>query len=64
MHETIRAMPGHPDGESNDGVYSTPCLLIFAALQFVVITRYYAALCLAKNKNQRTLNPIQLRFLG
>jgi hypothetical protein len=39
-------------------------LLIFAALQFVVITRYYAALCLAKNKNQRTLNPIQLRFLG
>ena len=38
--------------------------LIFAALQFVVITRYYASLCLAKNKNQRTLNPIQLRFLG
>jgi hypothetical protein len=64
MHETIRAMPVHPDGESNYGVYSTRCLLIFAALQFVVITRYYAALCLAKNKNQRTLNPIQLRFLG
>jgi hypothetical protein len=38
--------------------------LIFAALQFVVITRYYASLCLAKNKNQRTLNPIQPRFLG
>ncbi|MDR4653196.1 MAG: hypothetical protein MRJ52_12530 [Nitrosomonas sp.] len=38
--------------------------LIFAALQFVVITRYYASLRLAKNKNQRTLNPIQLRFLG
>jgi hypothetical protein len=38
--------------------------LIFAALQFVVITRYYNELCLAKNKNQRTLNPIQLRFLG
>jgi hypothetical protein len=37
--------------------------LILAALQFVVITRYYAALCLAGNKNQRTLNPIQLRFL-
>jgi hypothetical protein len=37
-------------------------LLIFAALQCGVITRYYAALCLAKNKNQRTLNPIQLRF--
>jgi hypothetical protein len=38
--------------------------LIFAALQFVVITRYYAALCLAKNKNQHTLNPSQLSFLG
>ncbi|MCP5292326.1 MAG: hypothetical protein R3E36_09870 [Nitrosomonas sp.] len=38
--------------------------LIFAALQFVVITRYYASLCLAKNKNQRTSNPIQLRLLG
>ncbi|MDR4520880.1 MAG: hypothetical protein R3E36_09845 [Nitrosomonas sp.] len=38
--------------------------LIFAALQCVVITRYYASLRLAKNKNQRTLNPIQLRFLG
>jgi hypothetical protein len=38
-------------------------LLSFAALQFVVITRYYASLCLAKNKNQRTLNPIQLGFL-
>jgi hypothetical protein len=38
--------------------------LIFAALQFVVITRYYASLCLAGNGNQRTLNPIQLRFLG
>jgi hypothetical protein len=35
-----------------------------AALQFVVITRYYASLRLAKNKNQRTLNPIQPRFLG
>jgi hypothetical protein len=38
--------------------------LIYAALQFVVITRYYASLCLAKNKNQRTLNSVQLRFLG
>jgi len=38
--------------------------LIFAALQFVVITGYYASLCLAKNKNQRTLNSIQLRFSG
>jgi len=27
-------------------------LLSFAALQFVVIKRYYASLCLAKNKNQ------------
>ena len=38
--------------------------LIFAALQCVVITRYYASLRLVKNKNQRTLNPTQLRFLG
>jgi hypothetical protein len=54
----------HPDGESSYyGVYSTP-LLIFAALQFVAITRYYASLRLAGNKNPRTLNPIQLKFLG
>jgi hypothetical protein len=39
-------------------------LLIFVALQFADITRYYAALRLAGNKNQRTLNPIQLRFLS
>jgi hypothetical protein len=45
-------------------VFTACRFLIFAALQFVVITRYYALLCLAKNKNQRTLNPIQLRFLG
>jgi hypothetical protein len=38
--------------------------LIPAVLQFVVITRYYASSRLAGNKNQRTLNPIQLRFLG
>jgi len=38
--------------------------LIPAALQFVVITRYYASLRLAGHKNQRTLNPIQRRFLG
>ncbi|MDR4652139.1 MAG: hypothetical protein MRJ52_07040 [Nitrosomonas sp.] len=38
--------------------------LIPATLQFVVITRYYASLRLAGNKNQRTLNPIQLRFPG
>jgi hypothetical protein len=42
-------------------VFTARRLLIFAALQCGVITR---ALCLAKNKNQRTLNPIQLRFLG
>jgi hypothetical protein len=36
--------------------------LIFAASQFVVITRYYNELCLAGNKNQRTLNPIQPSF--
>lgn len=40
------------------------CFLIFAALQFVVITGYYASLRLAKNKKQSTLNTIQLRFLG
>jgi hypothetical protein len=45
-------------------VFTARRLLIFAALQFVVVTRYYASLCLAGNKNQRTLNPIQLRFLG
>jgi len=36
--------------------------LIFAGLQFVVITRYYGSLRLAKNKKQRALNPIQPRF--
>jgi hypothetical protein len=43
-------------------VFTARRFLIPAALQFVVITRYYASLCLAENKNQRTLNPIQLRF--
>jgi hypothetical protein len=43
-------------------VFTARRLLIFAALQFVVITRYYASLRLAENKS--TLNPIQLRFLG
>jgi hypothetical protein len=38
--------------------------LIFAGLQYVVITRYYNEWCLAENKNQRTLNPIQPRFLS
>lgn len=38
--------------------------LIPAALQFVVITCYYASLRCAGNKNQRTLNSIQPRFLG
>lgn len=37
---------------------------IFAVLQFVAITRYYALLRLAKNKQYRTLNIIQLRILG
>jgi hypothetical protein len=36
----------------------------FAALQFVVITRYTASLRLAKKKHQRTLNTTQLRILG
>jgi hypothetical protein len=39
-------------------VFTARRFLIPAALQFVVITRYYASLCLAGNKNQRTLNPI------
>jgi hypothetical protein len=45
-------------------VFTARRFLIFAALQCGVITRYYASLCLAKNKNKRTLNPIQRRFLG
>jgi len=45
-------------------VFIVRCFLILTTLQFVVITRYYASLRLAGNKNQRTLNPIQLRFLG
>jgi len=40
------------------------CALFFAALQFVVITCYYASLRLAKDKQQRTLSTIQLRVLG
>jgi len=42
-------------------VLITRRFLIPAALQFVVITRYYG---LAGNKNPRTLNPIKPRFLG
>jgi len=45
-------------------VFTARRFLIPAALQFVVITRYYNELRLAENINQRTLNPIQLRFLG
>jgi hypothetical protein len=45
-------------------VFTARRFLIPAALQCVVIMRYYASLCLAKNNNQRTLNPTQLRFLG
>jgi hypothetical protein len=45
-------------------VFIARCFLTLATLQFVVITRYYASFRLAGNKNQRTLNPIQLRFLG
>ena len=37
---------------------------IFAVLQFVVITRYYASSRLAKMKQYRTLNTIQLGILG
>ena len=35
----------------------------FTAFQFVVITRYYNELRLAKKKQQRTLNTTQLRIL-
>ena len=45
-------------------VFIAHCFLIFAVLQFVVITGYYNELRLAKNKKQSTLNTIQLRFLG
>ena len=38
--------------------------LSFTALQFVAITRYTVSLRLAKKKQQRTLNTIQLRTLG
>ncbi len=37
---------------------------IFAVLQFVAITRYYSSLRLAKKKQHRTLNTIQLRISG
>ncbi len=40
------------------------CALFFAALHFFAITRYYASMCLAKKKQQRTLNTIQLWFPG
>jgi len=36
----------------------------FTALQFVAITSYTASLRLAKKKQQRKLNTIQLRILG
>jgi len=36
----------------------------FAALQLVVVTSYCFSLCLAKKKQQRTLNITQLRILG
>jgi len=36
----------------------------FAALQFVVITRYTVSMRLAKKKQQRSLNTTQLRILG
>jgi len=45
-------------------VFTAHRFLILAALQFIVITRYYASLRLVENKNQRALNPIQLRFPG
>ncbi len=40
------------------------CSLFLIALQFIVIARYYTSLRLVRSKQQRTLNIIQLRFLG
>ncbi len=40
------------------------CSLLFAALQFAVITRYHTSLRLAKNIQQYTQYTIQLRVLG
>jgi hypothetical protein len=53
-------MPAHPNGKSHYGIYST---LLFNS-GYVAIRCNNALLRLAGNKNQRTLNPIQLRFLG
>ena len=39
------------------------CSLLFSALQFVVITSYYASLRLVKNKQRCTLSTIQLGIL-
>jgi hypothetical protein len=44
-------------------VFIARCFLIPVMLQFVVITRFTPHFALPE-KNQRTLNPIQLRFLG
>jgi hypothetical protein len=49
---------------SHTMVFIAHRFLILATLQFVVITHYYASSRLAGNKNQRTLNPVQLRFIG
>ena len=49
---------------SNTMMLIVHCFLLFAVLQFVVITGYYASLRLAKNNKQSALNTIQLRFLG
>lgn len=40
------------------------CYLSFTAKQLVVITHYSASLCLAENKQHRTLNPFRPGFLG
>jgi hypothetical protein len=49
---------------SHTMVFIARCFLIPAVLQFVVIMRYYASSRFVGNKNSRTLNPIQPRFLG
>jgi hypothetical protein len=43
-------MPVYPDGESNDGVYSTPLFNSGGVTIRCNNARYYASLCLARKK--------------
>jgi hypothetical protein len=56
-------MPVHPDGESNDGVYSTS-IFNFCCITIRCNNALLRLIVPCQNKNQRTLNPIQLRFLN